>query len=102
MLSRTKIVLRKRITDHQMIKDFEKTTNLKLPKPPLELPIEENIHSLTWEMDMSRDTAVSEYKKLLSLFGLPFKTDGVDRLYFVMKRVCWWNVLFEVYRIEPR
>lgn len=100
MLSKHRIVLRKRIKDHQMIKEFESLSRIKLPNPPLELPIEEHLQVLKWEMDMTKDSTVQEYKKLLSLFELPFKTDGADRLHFVIKRYCWWDILFEVYKIE--
>ncbi len=100
MLSKHRIILRKRIKDHQMIKGFESLSGIKLPNPPLELPIEEHLQVLTWEMDMTKDSAVQEYKKILSLFNLPFRTDGADCLHFFIKRYCWWDILFEVYKIE--
>lgn len=96
----TKIVLRKRIQDHAVIKGFEKLSNMKLPHPPQDIPVEENYKALVWSMDMKRTSSIDEYKKILELFELPFKTNGADRLYFRIKRLCWYDILFEVYEIE--
>lgn len=92
-----KIVLRKRIKDYEMITGFEKLSNIKLPYPPQNIPVEENYKILTWSMDMTKASSIAEYKKLLQLFELPFKTDDAERLYFRIKRLCWWDMLFEVY-----
>ena len=102
MLNGNKIVLRKRILDHKMITGFEKISGIKLPHPPQELPIEEHLQVTTWEMDMNNEKSVHRYKELLDLFDLPFKTNGSSRLYFVMKRYCWWDVLFEVYEMDSK
>lgn len=100
MKKRPKIVLRKRIQDAKMINAFEKLTKICLPKPPIEIPVEKHMETVRWEMDMTKESSRKEYKKLLDLFGLPFKTENASRLQFLMKRKCWYDVLFEVYTVE--
>jgi hypothetical protein len=100
MLDGNRIVLRKRIRDYEMITEFEKLSNLKLPNPPLDIPVEDHRLSLTWTMDMKKESSLKSYKKMLQLFNLPFKTNGASRLWFVMRRDCWWDVLFSVYDLE--
>jgi len=95
-----KIVLRKRIQDSDIISGFEKLTKIRLPKPPVEIPVELHIETVYWEMDMTKESSRREYKRLLDLFGLPFKTENASRLKFFMKRKCWYDVLFEVHAIE--
>jgi len=68
MKKRPKIVLRKRIQDAEMISGFEKLTKIRLPKPPIEIPVEEHMETVRWEMDMTRESSREEYKKLLDLF----------------------------------
>ena len=97
MQKTNKIILRKRITDHDMIINFEKLTGMKLPLPPLEIPAEKHCKVLTWTMNLTKETSTKKYKELLELFDLPFKINNQDELFFKMKRVCWWDVLFEVY-----
>ena len=97
MQKTNKIILRKRITNYTMIINFEKFTGMRLPLPPSELPIERHCKVLTWTMDLTKDASIKKYKKLLELFDLPFKDNNQDELFFKMKRVCWWDVLFEVY-----
>ena len=100
MNNRPKIILRKRIQDATMISEFEKLTKIKLPNPPSEIPIEEHMLSVKWEMDMLKESARDEYKEIVNLFELPFKTDNASRLIFFMKRKCWYDILFEVYTVE--
>ena len=100
MKKRPKIVLRKRIQDAEMISAFEKLTKIYLPKPPIEIPVEKHMETVRWEMDMTKESSRKEYKKLLDLFNLPFKTDNASRLRFFMRRKCWYDVLFEVHAIE--
>jgi len=100
MMKKPKIILRKQIKDAAMISAFEELTKIKLPNPPCDIPIEDHILSVQWEMDMTRESARNEYKKILNLFELPFKTENSSRLIFFMKRKCWYDVLFEVYTQE--
>ena len=99
MQKRNKIVLRKRIRNSSMINGFEKLANMKLPDPPKDIPVEEHRLVLTWSMDMTNVASRKAYKELVELFELPYKTNGAKRLYFLMHRTCWWDVLFEVYEL---
>jgi len=91
------IILRKRIQNEEIIKKFETLTKMKLPYPPLEIPIKKHTQILTWEMDMTKESARNEYQKLVNLFELPFRTNSAKRLLFIVHRKCWYDILFEVY-----
>jgi hypothetical protein len=100
MKKRPKIILRKRIQNAEMISGFEKLSKIDLPKPPIEIPVELHMETVQWEMDMTKESSRKEYKKLLDLFNLPFKTENASRLKLLMRRKCWYDVFFEVYAIE--
>jgi len=102
MLKGNKIILRKRIKDFEMISGFEKLSNIDLPHPPRDLPVEVHREVVSWMMDMTKEDSVKMYKKLLTLFELPFKTNNASRLYFKLHRTCWYDVLFEVYDFENK
>jgi len=91
-----KIILRKRIKDENIIREFEILSEIKLPLPPLEVPIERHIKTLSWTFDLSRDKTMVIYKQLLTLFKLPLKSKN-NILYCRIKRTCWYDITFEVY-----
>lgn len=92
-----KVILRKRITEEHMLVGYEKLSGVKLPPPPLEEPKELNVMTNIWTFDLTRESTIIEYKKLLNLFNLPYKTNGANKIFCKMRRFNLYDVIFEVH-----
>ncbi|KAB7890285.1 hypothetical protein [Poseidonibacter ostreae] len=92
-----KIILRKRIKEYNIINNLNNHTPVELPRPPIY-----NKHDyliLSWFFKLRHDEAYIKYVDLLNYLSLPIK-ENIDFVEIKIHRLCWWDIIFEVYEVK--